>query len=100
MLEQISAIGDLASLVITALALYYARTSAPARELWAAAAMFLVSAASQVVVLCADVLRGSSWDRLILDAVLLTGLLALAWITWGRADRAGELDGDAEGDLW
>jgi energy-converting hydrogenase Eha subunit A len=97
---QLTTIANLASLVLAALALCYARRSAPARELWAAAAMFLVAAAGQIVALGADVLGDAGWPRLVGDVLFMTGLFAAAWITWGRADRADEATGDTEGDLW
>jgi hypothetical protein len=101
MLEQITTIADLGSLVFAALGLFYARPSAPGKELWAAAGMFLFAAAGQIVALCADVFGNAGWPHLASNALFMTFLLIGAWITWGRADRADELAGDdTEGDLW
>lgn len=99
-MEQITTIANLGSLTLAALGLYYGRRSAPANELWAAAALFLVAAIGQIVALGADLLADAGWPHLVGDVMFMTGLLAISWITWGRADRADEATGDTEGDLW
>jgi type VI protein secretion system component VasK len=101
MLEQITTIADLGSMIFAVLGLFYARPSAPGKELWAAAAMLLFAAAGQIVALCADIFGSAGWQRLVSNVLAMTFLLIGAWITWGRADRADELAGDdTEGDLW
>jgi hypothetical protein len=101
MLEQITTIADLGSMIFAVLGLFYARPSAPGKELWAAAGMFLFAAAGQIVALCADVFGDAGWPHLAAAVLFMTGLLVASGITWGRADRADELAGaDTEGDLW